>query len=108
MILLIVLIAIVVLFVVGGWVLGLALSLLWWALLGLVIGALARLVLPGEQALGWLGTALFGVAGALLGGIIADAIGVGSILQFLIAILVAAGLIALVGGVGGERRALRA
>jgi uncharacterized membrane protein YeaQ/YmgE (transglycosylase-associated protein family) len=102
---LIVLIAIVVLFVIGGWVLGLALSLLWWALIGLLIGALARLVLPGEQALGWLATALFGVAGALLGGIIADAVGVGSILQFVIAVLVAAGLIALL---GGQRRALSA
>jgi uncharacterized membrane protein YeaQ/YmgE (transglycosylase-associated protein family) len=105
-ILLVILIAIVVLFVIGGWVLGLALSLLWWALIGLVIGALARLVLPGEQAVGWLATALFGVAGALLGGIIADAVGVGSILQFLIAVLVSAGLIALFGGT--QRRALSA
>jgi len=104
-IVLVVLVAIVVLFVVGGWVLGLALNLLWWALIGLLIGALARLVLPGSQAIGWLATALFGVAGALLGGIIADAVGVGVILQFLIAVLVSAGLIALL---GGERRALRA
>jgi uncharacterized membrane protein YeaQ/YmgE (transglycosylase-associated protein family) len=103
-IVLILLIAIVVLFVIGGWVLGLALSLLWWALIGLVIGALARLVMPGEQAIGWLGTALCGVGGALLGGIIADAVGVGSILQFLIAVLVSAGLIALFGGT--QQRAL--
>jgi uncharacterized membrane protein YeaQ/YmgE (transglycosylase-associated protein family) len=105
-IVLIVLIAIVVLFVIGGWVLGLALSLLWWALIGLVIGALARLVLPGEQAVGWVATALLGVVGALLGGIIADALDLGSILQFLIAILVSAGLIALLGGT--QRRALSA
>jgi uncharacterized membrane protein YeaQ/YmgE (transglycosylase-associated protein family) len=105
-ILLIVLIAIVVLFVIGGWVLGLAMSLLWWALLGLLIGALARLVLPGTQGIGWIATALFGVAGALLGGIIADAVGVGDILQFIIAVLVSAGLIALLGG--SQHRALRA
>jgi uncharacterized membrane protein YeaQ/YmgE (transglycosylase-associated protein family) len=105
-VLLVVLLAIVFLFVIGGWVLGLALSLLWWALIGLVVGALARLVLPGDQALGWLGTALFGVAGALLGGIIADAVGVGDILQFIIAVLVSAGLIALIGGV--QRRPLSA
>jgi uncharacterized membrane protein YeaQ/YmgE (transglycosylase-associated protein family) len=105
-ILLLVVIAIVVLFVIGGWVVGAALSLLWWALLGLVIGAVARLVLPGDQEIGWLATALFGVAGALLGGIIADAVGVGSILQFIIAVLVSAGLIALLGGT--QRRARRA
>jgi hypothetical protein len=45
------------------------------------------------------------VGGALLGGIIANAVGVGDILQFVIAVLVSAGLIALL---GGERRALRA
>jgi uncharacterized membrane protein YeaQ/YmgE (transglycosylase-associated protein family) len=101
---LIVLVVIVLLFVIGGWIVGAALSLLWWALIGLLIGALARLVLPGQQALGWLATALFGVAGALLGGIIADAVGVGSLVQFVIAVLVSAGLIAAFGGT--RRRAL--
>lgn len=105
-IVLILLIAIVLLFLIGGWVVGFALSLLWWALIGLLIGALARLVLPGQQALGWLATALCGVAGALLGGIIADALDFGDILQFLIAVLVSAGLIALFDG--GQRRALNA
>ena len=46
------------------------------------------------------------MAGALLGGIIADALDVGDILQFLIAVLVSAGLIALFDG--GQRRALNA
>jgi uncharacterized membrane protein YeaQ/YmgE (transglycosylase-associated protein family) len=98
---LLVLVAIIVLLVVGGAVLGLALKLLWWALLGLLIGALARLVIPGRQPLGWLATAAYGVGGALLGGIVADAIGVGGVVQFLIAIAVAALLIALL---SGERR----
>jgi uncharacterized membrane protein YeaQ/YmgE (transglycosylase-associated protein family) len=105
-IVLILIIAIVLLFLIGGWVIGFALNLLWFALVGLLIGALARLVLPGQQAIGWLGTALCGVGGALLGGIIADAVGVGSILQFLIAVLVSAGLIALFGGT--QQRALSA
>jgi uncharacterized membrane protein YeaQ/YmgE (transglycosylase-associated protein family) len=97
MTLVLILIAVVVLFVVGWAVVGLALKLLWWALLGLVIGALARLVLPGRQAIGWLGTAGTGIAGALLGGIIADALDVGTVLQFVVAVLVAAGLIAALG-----------
>ncbi|HEV3407559.1 MAG TPA: hypothetical protein VG079_02625 [Gaiellaceae bacterium] len=94
----IVILAIIVLLVVGWAVVGLALKLLWWALLGLVIGALARLILPGRQAIGWLATAGAGVAGALLGGIIADALEWGSLLQFLLAVAVAAALIAALGG----------
>ena len=96
-VLLIVVLAIVVLLVLGWLIVGLAFKLLWWALIGLVIGALARLVLPGRQAIGWLWTIGAGVAGALLGGIIADAIGVGNILQFLISVIVAAALIAVLG-----------
>ena len=94
-IVLILLLAVIVLFLVGGFVIGFALELLWLALVGLLIGALARLVLPGEQQTGLLGTILAGVGGSLLGGIIGDAIGVGWIVTFLIAIAVAAGLIAL-------------
>ncbi len=96
-VLLVVLIAIIVLVVLGWVVLGLVFKLLWWALIGLVIGALGRLVIPGRQAIGWLATIGAGVAGALLGGIIANALDVGNVIQFLIAVLVAAGLIALLG-----------
>ena len=96
-----VLLAIVVLVVVGAAALGLVLSLLWWALIGLVIGALARLVLPGPRPIGVLRTVLFGIAGALLGGIIASALDVGSLIEFVIAVLVAAVLIAVF---GAERR----
>jgi uncharacterized membrane protein YeaQ/YmgE (transglycosylase-associated protein family) len=102
MTILLVILAIVVLLVVGWAVVGLALKLLWWALVGLLIGALARLLLPGRQAIGWLGTAAAGVAGALLGGIIANALDLGGILQFVVAVGVAAALIAVL---GGRRRA---
>jgi uncharacterized membrane protein YeaQ/YmgE (transglycosylase-associated protein family) len=98
MVLLLILLAIVVLLVVGWAVVGLVFKLLWWALIGLVIGALARLVLPGRQAIGLLATAAAGIAGALLGGIIANALDVGGLLEFVIAVAVAAGLIAVVGG----------
>lgn len=95
---LIVLLVVVALFLVGGAVIGFTLNLLWWALIGLVIGALARLIVPGRQAIGLLMTALLGIGGALLGGIIADALDLGSVLQFIIAVLVAALLVAVVGG----------
>ena len=96
--LIVILIAVVILAIVGWAVLGLALKLLWWALLGLVIGAVARLVLPGRQAIGWLGTAAAGIAGALAGGIIANALDVGNVIQFVLAVIVAAALVAVLGG----------
>jgi uncharacterized membrane protein YeaQ/YmgE (transglycosylase-associated protein family) len=51
-------------------------SIIWQLLVGLIIGAIARLLIPGREgiapgALGWLITALIGMAGALLGTFIA-------------------------------------
>ena len=46
---------------------------------GLIIGALARLLMPGKQKIGLLWTLLLGVAGSLIGGTIANAIGTGDI-----------------------------
>jgi uncharacterized membrane protein YeaQ/YmgE (transglycosylase-associated protein family) len=96
---LLILIAIIVLLVVGVAVLGLALKLLWWALVGLVIGWLGKLFVPGRRPVGWLATILYGIGGALLGGVVADAIGAGGLVQFLIAIAAAAVLIVAVGSV---------
>jgi uncharacterized membrane protein YeaQ/YmgE (transglycosylase-associated protein family) len=87
------LLAVVVLVVVGGAVMNILGLVLWWALIGLVIGGLARLVLPGARGIGVLQTILFGIAGSILGGIVANAFDVGGLIQFIIAILVAAVLI---------------
>ncbi len=43
-------------------------SFLGFLLLGLIAGAIAKLILPGKQAGGWFITLLLGVIGALLGG----------------------------------------
>jgi uncharacterized membrane protein YeaQ/YmgE (transglycosylase-associated protein family) len=46
---------------------------------GLVIGALARLIKPGKQDLGILATLGLGLVGSLIGGLIAQLFGTGSI-----------------------------
>jgi len=46
---------------------------------GLIIGALARLIKPGKQNLGFLATLGLGLVGSLIGGTIAWLIGTGSI-----------------------------
>src|SRR5689334_10985820 len=98
-----------VLFLASGFgLLGLAVGvlwhLIWYAVVGLVIGGLARLVVSGRQDMGLLAPALFGIAGALLGGIIAnDILDVGWIGQFLTGVIVAA-LLVMVTGAGRTRR----
>ena len=43
-------------------------GLIGWTCFGLIAGALARLLVPGRQRLGCLGTILLGVSGSLVGG----------------------------------------
>lgn len=49
-------------------------DILIYILAGLVIGALARLIVPGRQAMGILATIIVGVVAAVLGGILWNAI----------------------------------
>lgn len=48
---------------------------------GLVIGALARLIKPGRQRLSLLVTLLLGLAGSVIGGLIANLLGTGGIFE---------------------------
>lgn len=89
-VLLVALAAAVILFVIGWIVVGLVFKLLWWAIIGLIIGALARALLPGKQAIGIVATAGIGIAASILGGIIGHIFSVGGFGQFVIAVLVAA------------------
>jgi uncharacterized membrane protein YeaQ/YmgE (transglycosylase-associated protein family) len=54
-------------------------GILAWIILGLIAGAIAKLVMPGKDPGGFLATMLIGIAGALIGGAIASAIGWGSV-----------------------------
>jgi uncharacterized membrane protein YeaQ/YmgE (transglycosylase-associated protein family) len=50
-------------------------SIVGWILFGLVAGAVARMLHPGPDALGWMGTILLGITGSLLGGGVAYLLG---------------------------------
>ena len=54
-------------------------GLIWTVIIGLIVGVIARLLIPGKEAissgaLGWLITALIGIAGAFLGTFIGGAL----------------------------------
>jgi uncharacterized membrane protein YeaQ/YmgE (transglycosylase-associated protein family) len=57
-------------------------SILMFIVLGLVAGLLARAVLPGRQSMGLVATALLGMAGSFLGGLVASLISGQPLLQF--------------------------
>ncbi len=50
------------------------LSFIWWLIIGLIAGALARLIMPGRDAMSWLATMLLGIVGSIVGGLIGWAI----------------------------------
>ena len=86
----VILAAIVLALLLAGAIVGLVFELLWLVIAGLVIGALGRLVLPGQQQIGLLATALVGIAASVLGGILADIFDAGWLIQFLVAVALAA------------------
>jgi uncharacterized membrane protein YeaQ/YmgE (transglycosylase-associated protein family) len=70
---------------------------------GLVVGMIARLLVPGRQQLTLLMTLLLGVIGSIVGGVVANALGTGDIweLNFLGAVVAIAASVVLI--VIGER-----
>ncbi|WP_448626189.1 GlsB/YeaQ/YmgE family stress response membrane protein [Geodermatophilus sp. URMC 64] len=81
---------------------------------GLIIGALARLIKPGKQHMSVLATLLLGVVGAIIGGVIGGLINDSTnifelnILGFIIAVIAAVLLVGVAEGLsGGRRRAVR-
>ena len=81
-------------------------------IVGLIIGALGRLVVPGKQNIPiWL-TMVIGVVAALLGTVLANAIGVGNTrgfdwIEFAFQVVLAAIGVALVAGMASRRRLTR-
>ena len=79
---------------------------------GLIIGALARLIKPGKQNLGLLATLLLGLAGSVIGGLIANLVGTGGVFElnifgFIVSVIAAVLLIGVAESVAGRRRVTR-
>ena len=82
-------------------------GILGWILFGLIVGALAKLVMPGRDPGGIIVTMLLGVAGAVLGGFLGRALGFygeGEAAGFVMSFLGAVVLLALYRMVIGRRR----
>jgi uncharacterized membrane protein YeaQ/YmgE (transglycosylase-associated protein family) len=79
-------------------------------LIGIVVGVLGRLLVPGRQPIGMLVTVLIGIVGAFLGTAIARALGIPTMtngidwLELLVQVIVAALGVALVSSLMGRRR----
>ena len=74
----------------------------WIALIivGAVVGALGRLFHPGRDPMGFIVTTLIGIASLVIAGIIFSS----TILEFIVGIIVAVILVAVVGRFFGDRR----
>jgi uncharacterized membrane protein YeaQ/YmgE (transglycosylase-associated protein family) len=75
-----------------------------WILLiivGAVVGALGRLLHPGRDPMGWIVTTLIGIASLVVAGLIFD----NDVLKFVVGIIVAVILVALVGRMFRDRGA---
>ena len=88
-------------------------GILAWLFLGLVAGAIAKLILPGRQGGGWIVTLLLGVVGAILGGFLGSLLfqtGLGDLTDFRTWLLAIGGsiIVLLVYGLLTNRRGSRA
>ncbi|HEX3732084.1 MAG TPA: GlsB/YeaQ/YmgE family stress response membrane protein [Mycobacteriales bacterium] len=67
-------------------------------IVGVAIGALARIVVPGYQPIGFLFTVLIGVLGSVGGGYVAKAADLNGLFRWAIAVGISAVLVAIVAG----------
>jgi len=83
-------------------------AIIGWIIIGLIAGALAKLVMPGDDPGGFIITLLLGIAGALVGGFLAGLIGIGgggTLWTIIIATIGAIILLAIYRAVAGGRTA---
>lgn len=57
-------------------------GILTWIVFGLIAGALAKFIMPGDDPGGIFVTILIGIAGAVVGGFVASLLGIGTVTGF--------------------------
>lgn len=83
-------------------------GILAWILFGLVVGVIAKLLMPGRDPGGFIVTILLGIAGAMIGGFLGQTMGLyreGEQAGWIMSILGAIILLALYRMLAGRRRA---
>lgn len=79
-------------------------------IIGAIIGALGRLLLPGRQAIGWILTIVVGIVAALIGTALAQVMGVATTpgidwIELVMQVVLAVVGVAIVAGLRGRSRA---
>ena len=83
-------------------------GIITWIIIGLIAGALAKLIMPGDDPGGIIITIVIGMVGSVLGGFLAGLVGLGGgglIWSIIVAIIGAIILLAIYRAVAGRRTA---
>ncbi len=83
-------------------------GIITWIIIGLIAGALAKLIMPGDDPGGIIVTIIIGMVGSLLGGFLASLVGLGGgglIWTIIVAVIGAIILLAIYRAVAGRRTA---
>ena len=57
-------------------------GILTWIIFGLIAGAIAKFIMPGNQNMGWLLTIILGIVGAYVGAFVGQLLGLGDVSGF--------------------------
>jgi uncharacterized membrane protein YeaQ/YmgE (transglycosylase-associated protein family) len=85
-------------------------AIIGWIVIGLIAGALGKLIMPGDDPGGIIVTILLGIAGAVVGGFLASLVGLGGgglIWSIIVATVGAIILLAIYRAIAGGRTASR-
>ncbi len=78
-------------------------SIIWMLIIGLIAGAIAKLIMPGKDPGGFIITILLGIAGSFVGGFLFGGGGTSGLIGSIVGALILLGIYRLVAGRRGAR-----